>query len=149
MPALEITAVLLAANSISDIRRKEILLLPTILAGAAGAVRILLGTGSPAGLSADTGRLWQLLAALFPGMCLMGISAASGGRIGMGDALVVCAAGTWAGAEPILSGLFLAFLLVPAAALLLRSRKKRVKELPFIPFLCAGFLIQVILLGTG
>ena len=149
MPVRVITAVLLAANSISDIRRKEILLVPTILTGAAGAVRILLSTGSPADLFDETGRFWQLLITLLPGLFLAVISTASRGKLGMGDALVVCAAGTWAGAEPILSGLFLALLLVPAAALLLRIRKRRVKELPFIPFLCAGYLIRVIVFGTG
>ena len=138
MPAQGIAAGLLIANSISDLRKKEILLLPTLLVWAAGSVRIL----------TDTGDVLQLLAALLPGLCFLGISLVSGGRVGMGDAFVICAAGPWAGADRILFSLFLALLLVPAAALLLRIRKKQVKELPFLPFLCAGYLSSFLFFGV-
>lgn len=139
MAAQGITAALLAANSISDLRRKEILLLPTLLAWAAGIVAALRAPGG----------IIPLLLSLLPGLCLMGISAASGGRIGMGDALVVCAAGTWTGAGRVCFSLFAALMSVPAAALLLRKRGRRIKEMPFIPFLCAGYLVSLLLFSAS
>ena len=92
---------------------------------------------------AETGP-WPL--ALLPGAVLLLLSIAAAGTIGFGDGLAVCAAGIWCGPEQMLFTLFFALLLVPAAAAVLRLRKKRVMELPFLPFLLAGYVLAEIML---
>lgn len=119
---------LLIVNSVTDIRKREILLLPTLLVLAGGVIR---------NRAAFT--------TLLPGIVLLLLSAAAPGKIGFGDGLAVCAAGVWCGTERILIILFFGLLAVPAAAGILHIRKQRVRELPFIPFLLLGFLVERIL----
>jgi len=140
MPEMVIAGGLLLANAVWDLRKKEILTVPTLLVLAAGIVRVSLACrgGSV---------LW--MAALLPGIFLMLFSIITAGRIGFGDGMVLCAAGIWCGTESILLSLFFALLAVPAAAGILRIRKHPVRELPFVPFLTAGFFLERILWRCG
>ena len=137
MAETAVTGGLLIANTIRDIRKREILLLPTILVLAGGVIRNM--------ASADV-EMWRWLPALLPGGVLLLLSIAASGKVGFGDGLAVCAAGIWCGMETILLSLFFALLMVPAAAGILLLRKKRAGEVPFIPFLLAGFILARIML---
>ena len=131
------------ANTLRDIQKREILLLPTLLILAGGVIRAFVpGTG-------DADVLW-FAAAFLPGVILMICSLVTAGKIGFGDGIAVCAEGAWCGAESVLFTLFFALLLVPAAAGVLRFRGRPIRELPFMPFLLAGFLLERILFrGAG
>lgn len=134
-----VTGCLLLADAVWDIRKREILLLPTLLVLAGGVIRGI--------AAASHSELWIL--ALLPGAVLLLLSLATSGKVGFGDGLAVCAAGIWCGFEQILLALFFALLLVPAAAGVLFLRKRRPKELPFLPFLLAGFLCMQAVLRSG
>ncbi len=131
---------LLIANTIWDIRKREILLLPTFLVLAGGLIWN--------GAAAEEGLLFRGLAIL-PGVILILLSIVTDGKIGFGDGLCVCAAGSWCGAEYMLVTLFFALLLVPTAAVLMHLRKKPVRELPFLPFLLTGFFLAQLVLREG
>ena len=91
---------LLGINSLYDLKKKEILLVPTLLAGAAGALWKL----------AESGSVLFLLLSLAPGAFLLAVSILTHGQAGAGDALLLCAAGTWSGAQSMLLCLFGALL---------------------------------------
>ena len=129
-------AVLLAANSVVDIRSRKIALLPTLAAlGTAAALRI--GSGSGALLTAA-----RLTSSAMCGIVLLAASAASGGRIGAGDGILMLAVGVMTDGAQAAATLFFGLASVLMWALLQRLRKTPQKEVPFVPFLFAGFLIQ-------
>ena len=66
---------------------------------------------------------------LWPGMTLLLLAAASGEKIGYGDGWLILGMGMWCSAEEIVSVLC-------AGAGILRKEK----ELPFVPFLTAGYI---------
>ena len=140
MPETWIQGSLLLLNTLWDIRKREILLTPTLAILMGGVIRSVL---------AGSGGDMQWLPALMPGVFLLLVSIAADGKVGFGDGLVVCAAGLWGGAVSTLIMLVLAFSLVPAAAGLMRLMKRQVRELPFMPFLLAGFLLERFLFQTG
>ena len=132
---------LLGGNAFWDIRRKEILPVTVIAAGILGIlVRLIAGRnafGRPASI------MEGLAAAgidLLPGAAMLLFSRASGEKLGGGDALMLCALGIWTGALPALCCFCLGLLLTAAAAGILRLAGRRQKELPFIPFLLAGYV---------
>ena len=75
-----VIGMLLAVNSVTDLRKKEILPWFTLLAGLAGALWQLLGNASS---------VWSLFFFMLPGLFLLCLSKATGGKIGLGDGLVV------------------------------------------------------------
>ena len=125
-----LVAALLAGNCMQDIRRREIFFLPTLLTGVAGiCVHFAEGRASSIALS------------LLPGILLLLCSFATRGAIGGGDAVLTAAVGAWTGFPEITVTVILALALVPAAAWLFRAAGKRRKELPFVPFILAGWLL--------
>ena len=140
MPETLIAGSLLSVNALWDLRKKEILPVPTLLVLAVGMIRAI--------AVGEEGTIWWITA-LIPGLFLMFLSRITAGRVGFGDGLVVCAAGIWCGTESILTALFFALLTVPAAAGVLWFRKQPVRELPFVPFLTAGFFLERILWRSG
>ena len=140
MPETLIAGSLLSVNAVWDLRRKEILPVPTLLVLTVGMIRAI--------TVGEEGSIWWITA-LIPGIFLMLLSRITAGRVGFGDGLVVCAAGIWCGTESILTALFFALLTVPAAAGVLWFRKQPVRELPFVPFLTAGFFLERILWRSG
>lgn len=141
-PERTVVLALLCLNTVQDLRKREILVLPTAAAAAAGFLWMLLRMRQPA---------WQILAGGIPGLAVMLAAALSGGEIGGGDGLVLLVAGIWLGLPSVL--LFLADALLPAAAYALteriRSRDRKVwrKRIPFLPFLLAGCLLWLLLPG--
>ncbi|MDR1801860.1 MAG: prepilin peptidase [Lachnospiraceae bacterium] len=66
-------------------------------------------------------------------------------RIGYGDGFTILFLGIFQGLWGILTTLCAAFILLLPAAMIKFMRKKRNSELPFIPFLAAGFILTMIL----
>ena len=82
-----------------------------------------------------------ILIALLPGLVLLGMAIASRGKVGIGDALVLFALAAWGEAEAPAWTLLFALLLVPVAAVIFK--KKKHAEIPFVPFLLAGYLMYL------
>ena len=120
-------AALLAANSIRDLRQREILLLPTVLSGFTGAVLYLAAGGAFMGL----------LAALLPGSILLCCGLISE-QAGAGDGILVMALGIWTGAPVIYPAVPAAFALLVLTAGDFRIFRRKVRDWPFVPFLAAG-----------
>ena len=70
----------------------------------------------------------------WPGILLLLASAASGEKIGYGDGWLLFGLGMWCPAEDVLTALLTGSILCAAAGILLHR-----KELPFVPFLAAGY----------
>lgn len=128
----------LAWETKTDIREKQIEILPSLaVLGAALLLQLF---------RYQTGIL-QTAAGLLPGCALWMVGRATREAVGYGDAvlLAVCGGcmGAWTAIELLLLGLM---LLCPAAWILfLRNRANRKKEIPFAPFLLAGYLIWLYL----
>lgn len=89
---------------------------------------------------------WSLAAGVLPGAFVLLLALCTRESIGIGDGLVLCALGIFCGMERIVAvfgmALFLSALL--AMVLLVLKRAGRKTELPFLPCLCAGYLLCVI-----
>ena len=72
---------------------------------------------------------------LWPGMTLLLLAAASGEKIGYGDGWLILGMGMWCSAEEIVSVLLMGCVLCTGAGIL-----RKEKELPFVPFLTAGYI---------
>ena len=94
------------------------------------------------------GKLWMGAAGCAEGGVLMLVSRISGGRFGMGDAILLTVTGLLLGirknTELFLTALF--FSAVWAGGLLFFRRKARNYEMPFVPFLAVA---QAMLLAVG
>ena len=130
-------AVFLAISSITDIREKVIylrVLIPFALIG----ILITASSGREAVISGAAGVIIGLLMLL--------LSFATKGAVGEGDGLVLMTTGIYLGflgnLRLLCSGLFLSALF-SLGAIVIRGWK-RDRELPFMPFLLAGFFVVII-----
>ena len=122
-----------SVNSIVDMKRREILFVPTVLFLCAGVIY---------SLSAGCSLLFVLMG-LLPGAALALLSFASRGAVGFGDAVMIAAAGTWIGLVPAVITLAAALGIQAAvSAVYLFAGGKR-KELPFVPAILAGYLLSI------
>lgn len=128
-----VTLLVLAVNSVTDLRKQEILPWFTLLTGLAGALWQLLWKESS---------LWNLFFFMLPGLLLLCLSRATQGKIGLGDGWVVWTGGIWLGFFPILQILMEALWLAFGACVLLWLTHRRKKELPFVPFLWGAFILR-------
>lgn len=135
-----IPLIVLSANALWDIFRKEILLLTVLVMGASGV--LYRGCYLSSGING-------ILTALIPGAFLLAMSLISEGRIGKGDALMSMCLGEWLGFADIIFVIFLASAGAAAAAAILWIIKKKGTEIPFVPFLLSGYIIHLVLLYTG
>ena len=127
--------VILGCNAVQDIRKREILLTPTLAAAAAGTVWLI-----------QSGQLnvCGFLMAVLPGMLLMLLAIVTAGEVGCGDGIVLLTAGIWCGFPQILyiaaGGVFL-----PAAVSgVLLIRRSRVRSIPMVPFFLAAAVLYYI-----
>ena len=140
IPETAILAFLLL-QGISDLRRKQILVLPSFLFGAAGIIRILLTSPAAGRASALLGAALALL----PGALFLIMSRLTRGGIGSGDGLcLLCLAPYLPLSKLCLLLLWALFLSAVFAGLLMLKKKGRNYAYPFIPFLflaeCIRFL---------
>ena len=135
-PEILLSLLLLLMNSWQDLKKKEILLVPTLVFLTAGILlsllKVLHGTGISASFLCGTG---GTVFSIF-----------SSERIGMGDVLILMTLCLFLNADELLIVLGSGSLFCMAAGvfLLIRTRN-RVKQIPFIPFLLAGTLILIFL----
>jgi prepilin signal peptidase PulO-like enzyme (type II secretory pathway) len=130
-------AVFLAAIAVYDARWQRI---PNRAVYPAVAAGFLLAFFQP------TGPWWSfMLAGLFGGSLLLGISIVSRGGLGLGDAKLAVLIGLMSGWPSIIAALFLAFAggAVVGGALLVSGRIGRRDPLPFGPALAVGALAAV------
>ena len=132
--------VMLLMNSVTDLKKREILLKETAAFLLAGLVLSFLNVirGMP------------VPAALMAGGTAAGMSLLSAGRIGMGDALVILTLCVYLPAEEVLGMLSAASVLSAGAGicLLVRGAGKDT-QIPFVPFLLAGAIGIFFLTGRS
>lgn len=79
---------------------------------------------------------------LMVGGMILFVSKITGGKIGMGDGFILCATGIslglWANLELLSLSLFLASII--SIILLVLKLVDRKKSIPFVPFICLGYI---------
>ena len=130
-------AVFLLAIAIYDARWQRI---PNRAVYPAAAAALVLAFFQPAG------PWWNfVLAGLFAGALLLGISIVSRGGLGIGDAKLAVLIGLMAGWPSVIAALFVAFAggAVVGLLLLATGRIGRREPLPFGPALAAGAIVGI------
>ena len=135
-PEEGVVFVVLAVNGASDLWKKEILPIPTVLTGLFGILwRVCF----------DQELVWSVLGYMIPGLFLMLLSGITHEKIGFGDGIVVWASGIWLGFYETLRMLAWGFLSAATVAMGLILSKSNKKEISFVPFLFIAFLLERIL----
>lgn len=121
--------VFLTVNSINDIRKGEIFLIPSAAMLVSGLlISVFVYNVSPT----------DVIKAIIPGIILMLLSALCKGRIGCGDGVIACASGAWLGIEETLYMLTAAFFTASIAGIVLILSGSKKQTLPFVPFMLLG-----------
>lgn len=124
---------MLALCSAEDIRRKRIRLNPLLAFGILGIFLHMLWRMQS---------IEDLLMGMTVGVALLFVSVLTGGKIGVGDAVLLMVTGIYLGLrqnlELFLYGLFLCSLW--ALGLLILRKKNRKDSVPFVPFLLAAYM---------
>lgn len=133
-----ILCLVLGLDAAADIRRREIPVLPTVLAGGLMAAELVI-RGSRS--------LPALLCGLLPGAALLLLSLAAKERIGAGDGIALLCCGCVLDFFQLCPALR-AFLAAGLFGLVLaRKRKTRRISLPFVPFLAGAVILVLSLEG--
>ena len=95
--------------------------------------------------------IWLILGGIGIGILFLLISRVTGEGIGYGDSWLILIMGIYLGVWKLLEALMSAFLFLGAAAAVCLALKKMSKKykLPFIPFLTAGYLFNILVEGIG
>ena len=134
---LGIWVIVLWIQTICDIKWKRIPMIITVVGVVAGIFYCLM-----------TQRNWvDILWAVAPGIFCLLYSKISNETLGYGDGLLLCAMGLYLEVEHILFIAMLAFGLAGIGGLVLVVffHKKRNDEIPFVPFLLAAFLVDIVI----
>jgi leader peptidase (prepilin peptidase)/N-methyltransferase len=134
IPFIAVT-MMLTANSISDLIKKEICLKTTLILTAFGIIFQL--EYIKAGLI-------TILLSIVPGIFMIALSIITKERIGMGDGIVVLCVGIWNGFYSAVSILMTGMFMAAICGIVLFFFKRKVKEFPFVPFLLAAELITAL-----
>ena len=121
--------IFLLLNSWTDIRKKEISLASVVICMSCGITTAV--------FHGD----------LSLGCCLIALSLLTAGAVGLGDGLILLSLGTMLSWEKVM-GILLAgslYSCVYGAILLLIQKGVRKKQIPFVPFLFAGYIGGLIL----
>lgn len=133
--------VFLSMQCFWDLRYKEI---PTQISLLGGIIGVFLSIWS--------GRNWmEMVLALIPGIIFLLFAKMSKEAVGFGDGILLCA---MSGFYSIGSMMFIcttAFFAVSVLALFLLvvCRKNRNYEMPFVPFLLGGWIVEFLVIGGG
>lgn len=135
-------ACLLAINSISDLRKREILLVPTFCFFSGGVLTALIRD-----LLRNEIPFVSRCLALIPGILILMLTWMTRGQVGAGDGIVFLALGAWlSGREIVLIFLMTAFLAGGEAAVLFLRRHSPKETFPMIPCVFAAWVIVELLL---
>lgn len=129
---------ILTLQALWDLKYREILISVSIIGALGGVVGMLL----------TERRIVEFLLALVPaGICFV-FSKLSRGAIGLGDAIVLAVIAFYYPLERILFICMLAFSIAAVIALylLVVVRKKGDYQIPFVPFLWMGWLVDMLFL---
>lgn len=127
---------ILAGLSVYDLKTKKVPVSVVVLAGIGGIVyRLYMET-----------KVVVLLAGLVPGVVLLLLAFLTKESIGIGDGMVLCVIGLLCGWKETVAilGMALVFAAIIAVILLVSKRVGRKTLLPFLPCLCAGYLLVVL-----
>ena len=125
--------------ALTDIRTRRISVLLSIVAALVGASLAIYSRRAPQ----------EVLLGVLPGLLKMALSWLTRGAVGIGDGIVITVAGLFLEPGQLL-GAWLAgsfFAAVAAGILFIRTRKGK-NEIPYVPFLLAGYLAAM-LAGGG
>ena len=136
---LALTALWLIAMSIFDLLEKRV---PVWLLAAGGIPAIV--TAMYAYMK-ETGSLSQILFGMLPGALLLAVAAGTK-KAGWADGIVLLVLGLITGLWECMACFMVSLLTMSAVSLpLLVLRKVRKNTtLPYIPFLCAGYLLRIV-----
>jgi len=126
----------LAGFSVYDMKYKKIPVAGLVVFGVVVLIYCLcIGTG-----------LYSMLSGLVPGAVVLLVSLCTKESIGTGDGLMLLVLGMFCGFRTILSvlGTALVFTAFTAMLLLIFRRAGRKTELPFLPFLFAGYVLTLV-----
>ncbi len=125
----------LGINALQDLKKQEILLVPTFVYGLVLLGKFLL----------DGGEAGLLLLSCLPGVFILALSLWTGGKIGLGDGWILLAAGLELGFFPTLAVLWAASLLAGMLSICILIRaghgKSETASLPLVPFLFAAAVL--------
>ena len=126
----------LGVHSIEDIRQRKITITISLFFAMVGIFLHLMFQNQS---------IYQMLFGLLPGIAILALSSLTGGKIGMGDGVVIMLTGFYLGFYKNLMLLFLAFLLagILGLYLLVVHRWSREGRMPFVPFLFASYLVML------
>lgn len=132
--------IFLIIGTIFDIKSRTMPAVIFIISGAAGIIAYI---ASGTYLSGD---IVDELFGVILGAVFIGIALISGGKLGMGDALAILIIGIYMGGSGSALAVLYAMMMTAlfSIVLLVIRRGKRDTELPFMPFLFAGCLLQQI-----
>ncbi len=122
---------LLAVNAAEDVRIQRIILFPTAACALEGAL-MHTGSGRP---------VFDLLLRLVPGALFLALAVLVPEKLGTGDGLALLAAGIQLPFFETIRMTAAAVLFASAAAAVLRISGRKNTELPFMPFLLAGYVM--------
>jgi len=126
------TLIFLGINAWMDIRKREISLLIAAIFAVAGAIGSIVSGRS----------LLQMLIPMGIVLIFLGLSVITNGAVGMGDVWILLALGLMMDTEEFLGTLCIGMLLAGGWSLILLVivKKNRHTEIPFVPFLLAGYM---------
>ena len=124
---------MLTLCSAEDIKRKQIRLNPVLIFGILGIFLHMLFRMQS---------IENILLGMSVGVVLLFLSVLTGGRIGMGDAVLLIVTGIYLGLEKNLELFFCGLLLCSmwALGLMVLRKKNRKDSIPFVPFLLAAYM---------
>ena len=124
---------MLTLCSAEDIKRKQIRLNPVLFFGILGIFFHMLFRMQS---------IENILLGMSVGVVLLFLSVLTGGRIGMGDAVLLIVTGIYLGLEKNLELFFCGLLLCSmwALGLMVLRKKNRKDSIPFVPFLLAAYM---------
>lgn len=124
---------MLALCSAEDIKKKRIRLNPLLAFGILGIFFHMLWRMQSIG---------DLLLGMTVGVVLLFLSVLTGGKIGMGDAVLLIVTGIYLGLRQNLELFFYGLIMCSmwALGLLILRKKSRKDSIPFVPFLLAAYM---------
>lgn len=132
-----IVLIMLAACSCQDILHRKILIQWLVYFSIAGILCWMILTKQP---------VTMLIPGVIPGFAFLIFSFVTHGSIGIGDGILLMALGIYLGAAMTVRIIVYAVFLSAFYALFLYFGKKKGRdyEMPFVPFLLAAFLVDIV-----
>lgn len=133
-----IIGVMLGVCSIQDMKQKKINTWLVVAGGLLLVIALLIWRPIT---------IMESLSGLLVGVSVIALSKVTGGKIGMGDGMILCVTGLWLGLwgnMELFAYALLAAALVSLVLLVLRLVNRK-KSIPFIPFLLFGYIVILLM----